>query len=152
MKKRTLDALTVIRNLASDYMTSHDFGEEERMALCEVDDLIDAEATTALNTKPKGQTVTYMVTLAERDSASFLTALDNASEEGQIAEPFNVQLMEDRAALTALQRGTMIRTILRSDLNDINEDELNGMDDYELRLRWVCQSHTTIVRLHRWRY
>ena len=43
--------------------------------------------------KAKGKTVTYNVTLTERDAVSFLELLDNASEEGKLAAPFDVQLV-----------------------------------------------------------
>jgi hypothetical protein len=82
--------------------------------------------------KAKGKTVTYKVTLTERDAASFLIALDHASENGQLADPFDVQMVEKDRAWSALQREDMVNAILRSDLNDVQEKDLNEMDSYEL--------------------
>ena len=84
--------------------------------------------------KVKGPTITYQVTLSERDAMTLLTMLDNASEHGAIADPFDVQRIEgDRIALTVAQREDMIQRALRNGLNEHSEYDLKDMDDYELR-------------------
>lgn len=84
--------------------------------------------------KAKGKTVTYTVTLTEKDAVTFLELLDNASEEGELVAPFSVLLMEDnRVALTAMQREAMVQDALCYTINTYTEQELYDMDDYELR-------------------
>ena len=84
--------------------------------------------------KAKDKTVTYQVTLTERDAMTLLTMLDNAAEHGALADPFDVQRIEgDRIALTVLQRDNFIQRSLRIEPNGIQEHDLKDMDDYELR-------------------